>query len=178
MQTTEFDEEDLRVPPLPQAQQQPGRTYLVDHHPQLFEPPANYATMPRQPPGLTSTFSHSNTLGGRGGNNVPRINAAPHQFEEEERRRQAYIQSLGNSASLDQRRGGFRNSEEIDEHTTAYYGGEIYNGSLYVVGGPEESGSYNPRSNDNYGYLPTPPPPPPPLNTSRYLYPEHAGHLV
>ena len=116
MQTTEFDvwpfkasaevkcfltphfslqEEDLRVPPLPQAQQQPGRTYLVDHHPQLFEPPANYATMPRQPPGLTSTFSHSNTLGGRGGNNVPRINAAPHQFEEEERRRQAYIQSLG-----------------------------------------------------------------------------------
>ena len=90
-----LQEEDLRVPPLPQAQQQPGRTYLVDHHPQLFEPPANYATMPRQPPGLTSTFSHSNTLGGRGGNNVPRINAAPHQFEEEERRRQAYIQSLG-----------------------------------------------------------------------------------
>ena len=51
--------------------------------------------MPRQPPGLTSTFSHSNTLGGRGGNNVPRISTAPHQFEEEERRRQAYIQSLG-----------------------------------------------------------------------------------
>lgn len=90
-------EEDLRVPPLPQAQPQPGRTYLVDHHPQLFEPPANYATMPRQPP-LTSTFSHSNTLGGRGGaNNVPRAGPpGAHQFEEEERRRQAYIQSLGN----------------------------------------------------------------------------------
>ncbi len=29
-------------------------TYLVDHHPQLFEPPSltNYATMPRQPPGV------------------------------------------------------------------------------------------------------------------------------
>ena len=74
----------MRVPP-PQT-----RTYLVDHHPQLFEPPANYATMPRQPP-MPSTFSHSNTLGGRGGQAVPRT----HQFEEEERRRQAYIQSLG-----------------------------------------------------------------------------------
>ena len=39
---------------------QPGQlqpkqtTYLVDHHPQLFEPPSltNYATMPRQPPGV------------------------------------------------------------------------------------------------------------------------------
>ena len=87
----------------------------------------------------------------------------------------------GNSATLDQRQrisgsGGFRRSEEIDEHTTSYYGGEIYNGSLYVVNSTEESF----RSNDNYGYLPTPPPPPPPINasTSRYLYPEHAGHLV
>ena len=37
------------------GQPQPKQTtYLVDHHPQLFEPPSltNYATMPRQPPGV------------------------------------------------------------------------------------------------------------------------------
>ena len=60
-----------------------------------------------------------------------------------------------------------------DEHTTAYYGGEVYNtNGLYVVSPPGAS--------DNYGYLPTPPPPPPNAtsSTSRYLYPETAGHLV
>jgi hypothetical protein len=39
------------------GQLQPKQTtYLVDHHPQLFEPPSltNYATMPRQPPGVNS----------------------------------------------------------------------------------------------------------------------------
>ena len=87
---------------------------------------------------------------------------------------------LGNSSTLDQRR--FRNNEETleDDHTTSYYGGEIYNNSLYVVA-PEEgypSGTLRYSSNDNYGYLPTPPPPPQPPNTSRYLYPETAGHLV
>ena len=83
------------------------------------------------------------------------------------------------SATLDQRR--FRSTEETidDEHTTSYYGGEIYNNSLYVVA-PEEGYTSGYPSNDNYGYLPTPPPPPPPQppGSSRFMYPEHAGHLV
>ena len=79
----------------------------MDHHPQLFEPPANYATMPRQPqpPPMTSTFSHSNTLGGRGGGHQPAV-PRTHQFEEEERRRQAYIQSLGELENLYTERNG------------------------------------------------------------------------
>merc|ERR1719447_1038005 len=94
MQTTEFDEEDedvdLRTSGTASEAIIVGgghsgghsgskqTTYLVDHHPQLFEHPpssslTNYATMPRQPslqqppvvPPLTSTFSHhqANTMG-------------------------------------------------------------------------------------------------------------------
>ena len=64
-----------------------------------------------------------------------------------------------------------------DEHTTAYYGGEAYNtNGLYVVNPPTAAHGI---PSDNYGYLPTPPPPPQNVsNTSRYVYPENAGHLV
>ena len=62
---------------------------------------------------------------------------------------------------------------EDDEHTTSYYGGEVYTANgLYVVPPPGSS-----AINDNYGYLPSPPPVPAPP-TTRYLYPENAGHLV
>lgn len=108
--TTEFDEddedeEDLRTEALIRGGRSNGSgpptqsTYLVDHHPQLFEHPVvaanhpqltNYATMPRggQQPPLTSTFT--NTVGRR----PPPPTASIGHYEEEERRRQAYIQSL------------------------------------------------------------------------------------
>ena len=66
------------------------------------------------------------------------------------------------------RGGGLHEEVDDDEHATAYYGGEIYNG-LYVVSPPAVSHD----AGDNYGYLPSLSPP-----QSRYLYPETAGHLV
>ena len=68
--------------------------------------------------------------------------------------------------------------DEVDEHTTSYYGGEVFStNGLYVVspGGPSLGVS---TVSDNYGYLPSPPPVPPGPPQSRYLYPENAGHLV
>ena len=80
---------------------------------------------------------------------------------------------------------------EDEEHTTAYYGGEVYSANgLYVVSPPSGPRGVDPATggsmvptisggvvNDNYGYLPSPPPVPGPPH-SRYLYPENAGHLV
>ena len=77
-------------------------TYLVDHHPQLFdlEPQprskhvaSNFATMPRHLPALhaasrTSTFSRS-------GQQPPQPSSRPQHYDAEEMQRQAYIQSLG-----------------------------------------------------------------------------------
>ena len=68
--------------------------------------------------------------------------------------------------------GHIEDQREDDEHTTSYYGGEVYTtNGLYVVPPPGSA------VNDNYGYLPSPPPVPGPP-TTRYLYPENAGHLV
>jgi hypothetical protein len=77
-----------------------------------------------------------------------------------------------------------------EEHSTSYYGGEIYQSNgLYV---PPASMEYHPEtlrrsSVDNYAYLPPPPPRPPlpsnfpsvtPSPAVNVVYPENAGHLV
>lgn len=198
------------------GQPQPKQTtYLVDHHPQLFEPPSltNYATMPRQPPGpqLTSTFSHphhqANTMGRRphGTTASAAASAASAHYNDEDIRRQAYIQSLGNpmDSVLQSSKAFVRDQrvfqghviedphmqpEDLDEDpTTVYYGGEVYStNGLYVVNPPapgtrglDPAGIPSSAVHDNYGYLPSPPPVPPgPPHSTRYLYPENAGHLV
>ena len=78
--------------------------------------------------------------------------------------------------------------EDLDEDpTTVYYGGEVYStNGLYVVNPPasgtrglDPAGVLSSAVHDNYGYLPSPPPVPPgPPHSTRYLYPENAGHLV
>ena len=78
--------------------------------------------------------------------------------------------------------------EDLDEDpTTVYYGGEVYStNGLYVVNPPapgtrglDPAGIPSSAVHDNYGYLPSPPPVPPgPPHSTRYLYPENAGHLV
>ena len=77
--------------------------------------------------------------------------------------------------------------EDLDEDpTTVYYGGEVYStNGLYVVNPPApgtrgmDPAGIPSAVHDNYGYLPSPPPVPPGLpHSTRYLYPENAGHLV
>ena len=78
--------------------------------------------------------------------------------------------------------------EDLDEDpTTVYYGGEVYStNGLYVVNPPapgtrglDPAGIPSSAVHDNYGFLPSPPPVPPgPPHSTRYLYPENAGHLV
>ena len=77
--------------------------------------------------------------------------------------------------------------EDLDEDpTTVYYGGEVYStNGLYVVNPPApgtrglDPAGIPSAVHDNYGYLPSPPPVPPgPPHSTRYLYPENAGHLV
>lgn len=148
----------------------PQSTYLVDHHPHVYDtrdPNAttNYATMPRRP--NPSAFVHDQT-----------------QHYNDELRRQAYIQSLDDqfesnsvSSTMLRRQHQQKVFQSDDDHATYYHGGEMYNG-LYVPPA---------HVDPDYGYLPPLPPPPRPPMPRGYsstpspavnVYPENVGHLV